>query len=90
VDLVPLIKSTRDQLQHMIVVEQVNLNEDSDALVWVYEKTGSYSSRSFYVVMSCRGVTPCTSQLYGTLGCHLKFSFFFGCCPIISLPHLII
>jgi hypothetical protein len=36
----------------------VNLNEDSDALIWVYEKSGTYSSHSFYVVISYRGVTP--------------------------------
>jgi hypothetical protein len=42
----------------MAVVEQVNLNEDFDALVWVYEKTGSYSSHSFYAVIGYRGVTP--------------------------------
>jgi hypothetical protein len=40
-----------------VVVEQVNLNEDSDSLVRCYEKSGVYS-QSLYVVISFRGVTP--------------------------------
>jgi hypothetical protein len=43
----------------MAVVEQLNLNEDSDALIWGYEKSGVYySSHSCYAVISYRGVTP--------------------------------
>jgi hypothetical protein len=40
------------------VVEQVELNEDSDSLVWCYEKTGVYSTQSYYAMISFRGVTP--------------------------------
>jgi hypothetical protein len=42
----------------MSIVEQLNLNDETDALVWTYEKSGSYSSHSFYVVLNYRGVTP--------------------------------
>jgi hypothetical protein len=40
------------------VVDQVELNVDSDSLVWCYEKSGVYSSQSCYAVISFRGVTP--------------------------------
>jgi hypothetical protein len=40
------------------VVEQVQLNEDSDSLVWGYEKSGVYSTQSYYAIISFRGVTP--------------------------------
>jgi hypothetical protein len=39
------------------VVEQLNLNEESDALYWCYEKSGVYSSQSFYAVIYFRGIT---------------------------------
>jgi hypothetical protein len=39
------------------VVETVVLNDDSDALVWGYEKSGVYSSQSLYAVINFRGVT---------------------------------
>jgi hypothetical protein len=42
----------------MVVVEQVKLNDDFDVLIWVYEKSGTYSSHSFYAIISYRGVTP--------------------------------
>jgi hypothetical protein len=42
----------------MAVVEQVKLNDDSDALLCVYEKSRIYSSHSFYAIISYRGVTP--------------------------------
>jgi hypothetical protein len=40
------------------VMEQVNLNEDLDSLVWCYTKSGVYTSQPFYAVISFRGVTP--------------------------------
>jgi hypothetical protein len=40
------------------VVEHVVLNEDVDALIWCYEKSGVYSSHSCYKIISYRGVTP--------------------------------
>jgi hypothetical protein len=40
------------------VVEQLNLNEESDALYWCYEKSGVYSSQLFYAVIYFRGLTP--------------------------------
>jgi hypothetical protein len=42
----------------LAVVEQMCLNEDSDALYWCYEKFGVYSSQSFYVVINYRGLAP--------------------------------
>jgi hypothetical protein len=60
---------TEDMMQNwgdlLAIVEQVRLGEDTDALVWTYEQPGTYSTQSFYVVISYRGVTQCTSQLFG-------------------------
>jgi hypothetical protein len=42
----------------MSIVVQVSLNEDLDALVWCYEKSGTYSSHSCYSIISYRGVKP--------------------------------
>jgi hypothetical protein len=40
------------------VVDQLALNNDSDALLWCYEKSEIYSSQSLYVVINFKGVTP--------------------------------
>jgi hypothetical protein len=40
------------------IVEQITLNDESDALVWSYEKSGVYSSQSFYTIINFRGVKP--------------------------------
>lgn len=40
------------------VVKELILNDDADALVWQYEKSGVYCSKSFYAIISFRGVTP--------------------------------
>jgi hypothetical protein len=40
------------------VMEEVNLNDDTNALIWAYEKSGTYSSNSFYAIISYRGATP--------------------------------
>jgi hypothetical protein len=37
------------------VVEQVVLKDDSDALIWGYNSSGIYSSKSCYVIISNRG-----------------------------------
>jgi hypothetical protein len=42
----------------MSIMEQVNFTEDLDALVWCYEKSGTYSSHSCYSIISYRGVKP--------------------------------
>jgi hypothetical protein len=47
---------TWDEL--MMVVENVVLSEETDALVWCYDSAGVYSSQSMYVVINYRGVTP--------------------------------
>jgi hypothetical protein len=41
-----------------LIVEQVSLNEDLNALVWCYEKSGTYSSHSCYSIISYRRVKP--------------------------------
>jgi hypothetical protein len=38
-------------------VDQLNLSDEFDVLVWAYEISGVYSSHSFYVVINYRGVT---------------------------------
>jgi hypothetical protein len=35
-----------------VVMEQVNMNEDSNSLVWCYTKSGMCSSQSCYAVIS--------------------------------------
>jgi hypothetical protein len=40
------------------VVEQVNLNEEPDALIWGCESKGVYSFHSFYAIINYRGVKP--------------------------------
>jgi hypothetical protein len=41
----------------MSVVEQVVLNEDANALIWCYQKSGVYSSHSCFNIISYRGET---------------------------------
>jgi hypothetical protein len=41
-----------------VVVEQVNINDESDALIWWCDRVGEYSSHSFYAIINYRGVTP--------------------------------
>jgi hypothetical protein len=42
----------------LTIVEQINLNEDSDSLIWCYNKSGIYSTQSCYNIISYKGVTP--------------------------------
>jgi hypothetical protein len=42
----------------LAVVCQLELNNYTDALLWCYEKSGVYSSHSFYAIINFRGVTP--------------------------------
>jgi hypothetical protein len=37
-----------------VVVEQLNLSDESDALLWGYERSGVYYAQSFYVVINYR------------------------------------
>jgi hypothetical protein len=39
-------------------VEQVNLNDEIDALYWCYEKSGTFSSHFCYAIINFRGVIP--------------------------------
>jgi hypothetical protein len=59
------------------VAEQLNLNEDSYALVWGYEKSGVYSSHSCYAVISYRGVTPIYIPATWNIVVPLKIQLFF-------------
>lgn len=40
------------------IVRGVNYNSDGDALIWVYESKGTYSTQSLYAVINFRGVIP--------------------------------
>jgi hypothetical protein len=40
------------------VVEQVSLREEPDALIWGCERSGAYSSHSFYATINYRRVKP--------------------------------
>jgi hypothetical protein len=42
----------------IVVVEQINISDESDALIWGCDRTGVYSSHSFYAIINYRGVTP--------------------------------
>jgi hypothetical protein len=42
----------------LAVMEETILNVEADALIWCYNKSGVYSSQSFYNVISYRGITP--------------------------------
>jgi hypothetical protein len=37
------------------LVEQITLNDESDALIWSYEKSGVYSLQSFFAIINFRG-----------------------------------
>jgi hypothetical protein len=37
------------------VVENVRLTEESDALIWCYNKTGIYSTQFFYNIINYKG-----------------------------------
>jgi hypothetical protein len=74
----------------MSIVEQPTLNEDIDALVWCYEKSGIYSSHSCYSIISYKGLNQFTFQGYGVLSCLLRFISFFGYYLIINWLPLII
>jgi hypothetical protein len=50
-----LMQSWRELLA---VMEETILNVEADALIWCYNKSGVYSSQSFYNVISYRGITP--------------------------------
>jgi hypothetical protein len=68
----PFRRNFSDNLGQMwddlcVVVEQVELNEDSDSLVWCYEKSGTYSAQSCYAVISFRGLLQYFSLLSGIL-----------------------
>jgi hypothetical protein len=42
----------------MAVMEETSLSDEVDALIWCYNKSGVYSTQSFYNIISYRGVTP--------------------------------
>jgi hypothetical protein len=42
----------------MAVMEETSLSDEADALIWCYNKSGVYSTQSFYSIISYRGVTP--------------------------------
>jgi hypothetical protein len=40
------------------VMEETILTDEADALIWCYNKSGVYSTQSFYCIISYRGITP--------------------------------
>jgi hypothetical protein len=38
------------------IVEQVNLRDEPDSVVWVWNRSGAYSSHSFYAIINYRGI----------------------------------
>jgi hypothetical protein len=58
------------------IVEHVEVNEDSDSLVWCYEKSGIYSTRSCYAVVSFRGVTSVFLPAIWNIGAPPKIHLF--------------
>jgi hypothetical protein len=77
----------RDLLE---VVEQVNLNDDIDALYWCM-RSHEHAHHVHAMQSSISGVLhPCTSLLYGTSRCLLRSNFSFDCWLIISWQPLII
>jgi hypothetical protein len=60
----------------MIVVENVVLWNETDALVWGYNSVGVYSSQSMYVVINYRGVTPVYVPAVWKINVPPKIQFF--------------
>jgi hypothetical protein len=50
-----MMQSWRDLVS---IVELVNLKDEPDSLVWVWDRSGVYSSHSFYAVINYRGIKP--------------------------------
>jgi hypothetical protein len=55
------------------VVEQVNLKDQPDSLVWVWDRSGVYSSHSFYAIINYRGIKPAYIPAIWKVGVSLKF-----------------
>jgi hypothetical protein len=54
------------------IVSSVQFSQEGDALVWVYESSGIYSTRSLYAIINFRGYSRFTSQQFGKLKPHLE------------------
>jgi hypothetical protein len=63
----------------MSIVETVALSSETDALVWVYNTSGTYSSQSFYATIDFRGVTPVYIPAVWTICVPPKIHLFYGC-----------
>jgi hypothetical protein len=73
------------------VAEQISITDESDALIWGCERTGVYSSHSFYAIINYRGVTPVYIPAVWSVCVSLqKFSGFCGCWHITNLRQWII
>lgn len=40
------------------VASSITIANDTDAVIWQYEQSGKYSSKSFYAIINFRGVMP--------------------------------
>jgi hypothetical protein len=58
------------------VVEQVNLKDGPDSLVWVWDRSGVYSSHLFYAIINYRGIKPVYIPAIWKVGVPPKFQLF--------------
>jgi hypothetical protein len=58
------------------VVENVVLSDETDALIWMYNKSGVYSSQSYYAIINYRGVTPIYVPVVWSICVPPKIHFF--------------
>jgi hypothetical protein len=58
----PLEELSEDMMQTwcelVAIVEQMNLRDEPDCVVWVWNRSGAYSAHSFYAIINYRGVKP--------------------------------
>jgi hypothetical protein len=65
----------------LAVVENVELKDETDSLVWCYSQSGVYSVQTFYAIINFRGVKPMFVHAVWSIEVPPKFSCFSGYCP---------
>jgi len=60
------------------LVSTINLNNDEDEMIWVFNSAGIYSSQSLYKVINFRGMKLCMFLLFGILRFLPESISFFG------------
>jgi hypothetical protein len=59
------------------IAEQINITDESNALIWGCERTGVYSSHTFYAIINYRGVAPLYIPAVWSVNVPPKIQFFF-------------